>query len=77
MKISVEVFLRSFKEVWQEEQSKADSLSYRNPWEIVPRKQWTEYILNKEYGLLSKMVSSFSSIDQNVAYTREWYTVDA
>jgi hypothetical protein len=76
MTLSVESFLQAFQEVWRQEQSKADSFSNRNPWEIVPRKLWTEYILSKENGLLSKMVPVFSPLDQNIAYTREWYTVD-
>jgi len=33
-------------------------------------------MLSKEGGLLSQMTSIFLSIDPNIAYTREWYTVD-
>jgi hypothetical protein len=76
MTLSVEGFLRAFHDIWQLEQNKADSFSNRNPWEINPRKQWTEYILSKENGLLSQMTSTFRKVDPNMAYTREWYTVD-
>ena len=76
MILSVESFLQAFREVWQQEQNKADSFSNRNPWEIVPRKLWTEYMLSKEGGLLSKMTSAFHAIDPNIAYTCQWYTVD-
>jgi hypothetical protein len=76
MTLSVESFLKAFSDIWQREQNKADSLSNHNPWEKNPRKQWTEYILSKESGLLSQMTSSFHKIDPNMVYTREWYTVD-
>ena len=76
MTLSVENFLHAFREVWQQEQNKVDSFSNSNPWELFSRKIWTEFILNKEDGLLSKMTSHLLALDPNMAYTREWYTVD-
>jgi hypothetical protein len=76
MTLSVESFLKAFYSIWEKEQAKADSISNLSPWEIKSLKQWTEFILSKENGLLSQMTPFFLKIDPNMTYTREWYTVD-